>query len=105
MFTDDEFRRLVMLLVWGGGTVAAYGTVFLHRLRSWHLHRDIRSRRELISAFGLLLTAGCSALATGFVLLGPVGTGIRGWFVAIALGAFLAAGIVMASETKSDMDA
>lgn len=105
MFTDDEFRRLVMLLVWGGGTVVAYGTVFVHRLRSWHLHRDTRSTRELVSSFGLLLTALGAALAIGVVLLGPEGTGIRGWFVALALGAFFAAGIVMASETKSETDA
>jgi hypothetical protein len=104
MLTEDDFRRLVMLLVWGGGTVVAYGTVFLHRLRSWHVHRDTRSRRELIASFGLLLTALSAALAIGVVLLGPEGTGIRGWFVALALGGFFAAGIVMASETKSDID-
>jgi hypothetical protein len=93
-----------MLLVWGGGTVVAYGTVFLHRLRSWHVHRDTRSTRELVSSFGLLLTALSAALAIGVVLLGPEGTGIRGWFVAVALGGFFAAGIVMASETKSDTE-
>jgi hypothetical protein len=104
MLDDDEFRRLVMLLIWGGGTVVAYGTVFVHRLRSWHLHRDARSTRELVSAFGLLLTSLGAALAIGVVLLGPPGSDIRGWFVALALGAFFAAGIVMASETKSDLD-
>jgi hypothetical protein len=102
--SEDEFRRLMMLLVWGGGTVVAYGTVFLHRLRSYRLHHDTRSRRELITSFSLLLTAASAAFATGMVLLGPTGTGIRGWFVALALGAFFAAGIVMASETKSDVD-
>jgi hypothetical protein len=102
--SEDEFRRVVMLLVWGGGTVVAYGTVFVHRLRSWHLHRDTRSTRELVSSLALLLTALGAALATGMVLLGPEGTGIRGWFVALALGGFFAAGIVMASETKSDAD-
>jgi hypothetical protein len=102
--SEDEFRRVLMLLVWGGGTVAAYGLVFVHRLRSWHLHRDTRSTRELVSSLGLLLTSVGAALATGMVLLGPTGTGIRGWFVALALGAFFAAGIVMASETKSDLD-
>jgi hypothetical protein len=102
--SEDEFRRVVMLLVWGGGTVVAYGTVFVHRLRSWHLHRDARSTRELVSSFGLLLTALSAALAIGVVLFGEAGSGIRGWFVAIALGGFFAAGIVMASETKSDAD-
>lgn len=90
--------RLVMLLLWGGGTLLAYGKVFANRLGSWRLHRDKRSRRDLVESIGFLLVAGASALSIALLLFGPVGTGVRGWAAAVALGAYLAVGIFMAQE-------
>lgn len=98
----DVDLRLAVLLVWGGGTVFVYGRVLRGRYRSFSLHRDERSRRELMASFALFLTALCSCLAVGFVLFGQAGTGIRAFSTAVALGAFFAAGIVMSSESKAE---
>lgn len=94
----DLDGRLIVLLVWGGGTVLAYGRVLLNRTRAYRLHRDSRARRDLASGIALFLTALCSGLSIAFVLFGPAGGGARAFAVAVALGAFFAAGIVMASE-------
>lgn len=93
--------RILILVVWGGGTVLVYARALMKRLRSYRIHHDRRSRRDLMVGFALFLTAMCSALAIAFVLFGQQGTGIRGFFVSISLGAFLAAGWVMAGEDAS----
>lgn len=98
----DLDLKLVVLFVWGGGTVASYGSVLVRRVRAFRIHRDIRSRRELLAGFGLFLTSLASCMAVVFVLFGEAGTGIRGWFSAIALGAYFGAGLVMASEVRSE---
>lgn len=98
----DLDLRLAVLFVWGGGTVGAYGSVLWRRMHAFQVHHDTRSRRELLAGFGLFLTALCAALAVVVVLFGEAGTGIRGWFSAIALGAFFGAGLVMASEVRSE---
>lgn len=94
--------RLIVLLIWGGGTVLAYGVVLSKRRFAFRLHHDRRSKRELLAGSALFLTALCSALAIVFVLFGQPGTGIRGLVTAIALGAFTGAGIVMASEDPTE---
>jgi hypothetical protein len=100
---DDELRRLAVLLVWGGATMGAYSSVLLYRLRSWRRHRDARSLRELLTAVALWLTAVSSATAIISVLFVAPGTDLRSWLVAVALGAFTGAGLVMASEAHSDV--
>jgi hypothetical protein len=90
--------KFAIYVVWGLGTVVVYGIVLRKRRRSYRLHHDARSRRDLISGLALFITSLCSFLAITFVLFGEPGTGIRGLFAATALGAYLGAGIVMASE-------
>lgn len=97
--------RLVSYLVWGVGTVLVYGIVLRKRRRSYRLHHDARAWRDLLEAVALFITALASLLAVTLVLFGPGGQGIRGLFVAMALGAYSAAGLVMASETPSEPDA
>jgi hypothetical protein len=87
-----------MVGLWGGGTVLAYARVLFLRRRSYAIHRDRRARRDYIEAFGLFLTALFSGLSIAFVLLGQSGTGLRSFVITGALGAFLAVGILMASE-------
>lgn len=98
MSIPDIDWRLIVLLVWGGGTVATYSRVLRRRYLAYRVHRDNRGRRDLLSAFGLFLTALTSALSIALVLFGSEGGSIRGLFVAISLGAFFAVGVILASE-------
>jgi hypothetical protein len=90
--------RLLVFALWGIGTVIVYGDVLRGRYRAFRAHRDARGRRELYAAFALFLVAAASALSIFTVLFGPAGTGIRGLVVAISLGAFTAAGLVLRGE-------
>ncbi len=94
MFDFD--LRPVMFLVWGGGTVATYGWVLRRRIITHRIHHDVRSRRDMLSAIGLFLTALCAALAIflGLFQLGDV----RGLLSAISLGSFFAVGVILALE-------
>ena len=103
--------RFVVFLLWGVGTVLVYLIVLYKRRRAYArvLARNDRRRGELaralqdlISAFALFLTALCSFLAITAIFFGPIGTGARGFLVAIALGSFFAAGLVKA--TSKDLD-
>ncbi len=90
--------RLVMLIVWGGGTVVTYARVLWLRRRSYTIHHDRRSRRDYLTAFGLFLVALTSAMSIAMVLFGEATTGARGFATSVALGAFLAVGLLMATE-------
>lgn len=94
--------RFAALLLWGAGTVLAYGLVLRGRFHAWIRHKDVRSRRELIYGIGLFLTSLASATSLTVVLFGEAGTSVRGWFVAVSLGAFTGTGIIMASEDHDD---
>lgn len=93
-----DLSRLGFLVVWGGGTLWFFGRTLVKRNRKWRKHRDARAFRDLMAAISLFLVALCASMATLLVLFGPVGTGLRGFAVALALGAFLAAGFVMSGE-------
>jgi hypothetical protein len=95
-------ERFVILLIWGLGTVLAYALVLRGRVRSWRVRRDSRSRRELVSGLGLFMTALASCTSLTVVLFGEAGTSLRGWFIALALGAFTGSGIIMATEPEED---
>ena len=90
--------RLVMLALWGGGTVLTYARVLWMRRASYSLHHDRRARRDYLTAFGLFLVALASALSIALVLFGDSGAGARGFATAVSLGAFLAVGLIMATE-------
>lgn len=87
--------RFLSFLVWGVGTVLVYLAVLVLVVRQWHDHKDARSRREVMSAGALFLTALGSAAAITLVLFGEAGTGPRSFAIAVALGCFTGAGIVM----------
>ena len=94
--TDET--RVIVLLVWGGGTVAMYGIVFLDRLRSWRAHHDRRSMRELLTSLGLFLTALAAGLSIALVLYSPAGSDLRHFFSAVSLGSFAAVGALMVGD-------
>jgi hypothetical protein len=97
----DIDTRLLAYLLWGVGTTLVYGIVLRGRYRAFRVRLDPRARRELMVAFGLFLTALMANLAILLVLFGTPGTGIRGFAVAVALGAFAATGLVMATDEDS----
>lgn len=99
--TPDE-TRVVLLLAWGGGTVSVYGFVLTDRVAAWHRHRDRRSLRELLTAFGLFLTALSAGLSVALVLYSPLGSDVHGFFTAVSLGAFFAVGMLMAGDAIAD---
>ncbi len=93
--------RIVVLMLWGGGTVLVYAKALSDSYGDFREYHDRRARRDLMADVGLFLTALCSALAVAFVLFGQAGTGVRAFATTIALGAFLGAGIVKASTRGS----
>jgi hypothetical protein len=105
--TDAIDTRIAAFLLWGGGTVAIYTIVLVLRIRHWRRTRKdrrhqerIEAARDVIAAFALWLVAFASGASVALVLFGTPGSGIRGLAVAIALGAFTGAGLVMASEDR-----
>lgn len=99
---SDLDTRYVLFAIWGGGTVLAYGRVLYVRTRSYWLHRDIRARREVLAGLALFFAALCSMIAILAALFGTPGTGERQAIMSFALGAFLAAGIIMATERRKE---
>ena len=89
---------MIVLALWGGGTVAVYGRVLWARRVSNLIHHDRRSRRDYLEAFGLFMVALSSALSIGLVLFAGDLSGPRSLITAMSLGAFLAVGIFMATE-------
>ena len=62
-------------------------------------------RKDVVAGAALELTAIGSALSIALVLFGQIGADYRGFFVALALGAFFGAGVVMASEEDANGEA
>lgn len=96
----DVDTRYVLFAIWGGGSVLVYGRVLYLRIRSYLIHHDGRARRELLAAAALFLVALGCGISVAFLLFGVSGTPVRQTAVSIALGAFLAAGIIMATERR-----
>lgn len=95
---DDS--RFLTYVLWGLGTTLVYGIVLIRKGRAFRKIRDSRSIRELASSFGLFLTAFAANIAILAVLFGDTRS-VRGFFIAIALGAFFATGVVMATDGSS----
>lgn len=91
--TDREIRFLV-IAGWGVAVAVVYLLVFARDWKAFSHHRDTRSRRDLLASFARCLTAGAACLAILGVLAGDSVVGLRGALTALALGAFLGAGIV-----------
>jgi hypothetical protein len=98
---DTVDVRVIVGAVWGVGVMLTFGRVLAMRLHSFRLHRDSRSRRDLIEAGALFTNAVAAALAT-FTLLNTSVSDWRAFFTAVAVGNFLALGIYMATERPHD---
>ena len=94
----DLDTRLIVLMLWGGGAVTTYALVLIGSWRRWRMHHDNRAGRDVMEDFGLFLTAIASAGAVFLVLFGTAGSGIRGFFIALALGSFVGVGFVKATD-------
>lgn len=95
----DDPIRLVIYGAWAFGSLAIWGRVLGLGLRSYRTWRDLRARRELLADFALFLVALSSCLSIVLLVIGQQGTGIRGFMLALALGGFTGAGIVLATFT------
>jgi rhamnogalacturonyl hydrolase YesR len=93
--------RVLAFVVWGLGTVLAYAYVMDGRYRTFLTRRDRRSVREFSASVALFLTALASSIAIGLSLWNEDGEAARQFFSALALGAFFAAGVVMATDRAS----
>jgi len=90
--------RLAAFAIWGLGSVAVFGIVAERRIRRWRRFRDARTFRAMAEGVALFITSLASALAVAFLLFGPQGTQYGRPLIAVALGCFLAAGVVMHDE-------
>ena len=96
--------RWIAYVIWGIGTLVVYSIVAIKRYRANKLHHDKRSRRELEKAVALWVVAFGAFLAITLILFGEAGTGVRGVVVAVCLGAFFSAGVIMAGEESDTRD-
>jgi hypothetical protein len=97
--------RLAIFMLWGGGTVITFGMLLVRRWHRFQVHRSDRRRivrvsvrHDVLSAVALFLTAFGSAASIFMILFGEAGSTPRSFALALALGAFLGAGLVMLSE-------
>ncbi len=93
--------RLIVGIVWGGGTVLVYGRLLAHR---WQVNRerhDRRSRRDVMAAVALFFTAVLAGIAAALFLADPRDRDGHAFAAALALGGFMAAGIVMTTTEKA----
>ena len=90
-----DVERFVVFFGWGVSSVLVWGGVLFGAYRSWTRHRDRRSLREVLSVAALFVTAAGSTIAVFGVLFGESGSTPRQFALALALGMFLGAGIVM----------
>lgn len=102
--------RLVATILWGAGTAIVWLLVFIKAVRQWRAFRDRRARGDVLSDGALFLVAAAAAIAIGFALfsqdLGPDDRlrQLARMFSALALGGFLAAGLVKLQESPPEPD-
>lgn len=93
-----DSSRLLFYGVWGGGVLLLFSIVLLRRIRGHGVHRDRRSFRDLLEAIGLWLVSFAASAAVASVVFYPDAATLRGALNAVALGAFVGVGIIMATE-------
>lgn len=86
--------RFFVIAGWGVAVAVVYTLVLVRDYRAFLHHHDARGRRDLLASFARFLTALAACLAIMAVLAGNNGVGVRGALTALALGAFLGAGLV-----------
>lgn len=107
----DDSGRLIVYALWAFGCVVVWGRVFLNTSREYrslpHHERRIttpietrietvraKAFREVVSDFALMLVGLFAAISLLTLIFGQEIPGLRGFALALALGAFLGAGIV-----------
>ncbi len=98
----DIDTRWIAYLIWGLGTVMVYGLVLRKGWRVWRVRRDRRAQRELMERIARFLVAVASLASLTLALWGEAGTGARGLVIALALGAYTAAGVIEFREEPTD---
>ena len=93
-----DSSRILFFGIWGVGTLIVYGIVIVYRWKLWRHHHDRRSFRDFLEGFALWLVSFGASAAVAAVLLYPDASTIRGFLNSLALGAFFAAGVVMAGD-------
>lgn len=94
--------RLIVYAAWAVGSVVTWGRVFIDAVRTYRAsgrgdrRQDTRAWafREMVSDFSLFLVALASAAALVAFIFGAEIPGLRGFTAALALGAFLGAGLI-----------
>ena len=97
--TEREIRFIVVA-GWGIAVAIVYTLVLVRDYRSFIHHHDDRGRRDLLASFARFLTAIAACLAILGVLAGDYLVGLRGALTALALGAFLGAGLVELTDRR-----
>lgn len=96
-----DSTRLLFYGAWGGGVVLLFSIVLIRRIRGYRYHQDRRSFRDLLEGVGLWLVSFTASAAVASVLWYPDASTLRGLLNAIALGAFLGVGVIMATEERA----
>jgi hypothetical protein len=99
---DVDVSRFTAFLAWGVSSSVVWLLVLRLSWRSWRVHRDRRSKRELLRDAALMVTALGSTIAVVAVLFGEYGGTPRSIALAAALGTFLGAGIVSLGLRRSE---
>ena len=92
--------RVVVSLVWAPAVVIVWGKVLLDGWREWRHYRDHRARGEFLTELALFFVALFSLGAIAAFLVSPIGTPVPRVASTLALGAFLAAGIIAATTRR-----
>lgn len=95
--SPDVIDRYIVFAIWGLGGIAVWGVAVVRDVVSWRKRRDKRALSELLSDSALLAVAGASSLAVFVLLWGSPGDAFQAFVRAIALGGFLAAGLIRAT--------
>ena len=96
-----DSSRLLFYGLWGGGVLLLFSIVAVRRLRNHRQHRDRRSFRDLLEGIGLWLVSFAASAAVASLVFYPEAASLRGALNAIALGAFVGVGIIMATEERA----
>ena len=94
--------RWLVYILWGIGTTIVWGIVLADAYGQWKTRKDNRARRELLAVAALFITAAGSSAAIAMVLLGEPGSGPRQFTLALSLGMFTGAGVVLLSMRKGE---
>ena len=94
--------RWITYAIWGIGTTIVWGWVLSDAYGQWKEQRDRRAKRELLATTALFITAFGSSAAILMVLFGEPGSAPRQFVLALALGMFTGAGIVLLTMRKGE---